>query len=263
MSMSHPSGQSMLHPRRTMHLTLVAALMLLLGCSVTPTPRLPLYLSEPVTGTDIALRQWEPPVQDRIHAALLVRWDSSFQEAAPPTSEDLFQSLVQRLRLHIETALPVKIVTVLEPDLLAPGGGSSHIIQIAQERTVPYLIVGILSSVEMDSPLSIPLSLESVYVVGTRTENYTLAELALLDGADGRVLLYAQGRGYMRLDRPDGEQQSNLYPVIQRSEGESPIYPEPARAEDALREVTGGKALGQALYLFSERWNRRAERSGG
>ena len=241
----------------TAALLFVVTCGLLVGCALTPAAKLHLYLPDSLATADGTHERFEAVTQNQVHAALLLRWDSASPGSAPPVSEVLFQSMVERLRLQIEKEIPIKVVTVLEPDLIEPGSGSSRIIQIAQEGSVPYLIVGILSSVEIDSPLSVPLSLESVYVLGTRTENYTLAELALLDGGDGRVLLYAQGRGYMRLDRPDGEQQSNLYPVIQRSEGESPIYPDPVRAEDVLRGVTGREALEQAVHLLKDAWKRK------
>ncbi len=228
------------------------------GCALTPPAKLSLYLPHSLAATDGTRERFEAPPEDRIQAMLLLHWNSSSPDSAPPVSEALLQSLVERLQHQIEKEFPIKVVTVLEPALIEPGGGSSRIKQVARERSVPYVVVAILSSLEMESYLSLPVVPDSGYLPGTRTENHTLAELALLDGASGRVLLYAQGRGYMRLDRPDGGQQTIFYPVIQRSDGESRTYPDPGQADDVLRAVTGSEELAQAVHTLKDSWKRKS-----
>ncbi len=233
----------------------VVLFVLQVGCGASPAAKFPLYLSDAAATTEGKLDRAHVPLPDPFESALLVRWDASSPGSGPPPSAALLESFVARLRSKIESEFPIKITAVLDPDLIKPGTGSSRIIEIARERSAPYLLVAILSSLETESPVFLPLIPDTVRVMGTRTENHALAEFAVLQGKTARVLFYAEGHSYMRLDRLEGGQQSTRYPVIQRYEGETGIYPEPSQAEDTLRLVTAGEALEQALQRLQGWWN--------
>jgi hypothetical protein len=100
-------------------------------------------------------------------------------------------------------------------------------------------------------------------VSGFETNNYALAELALLEVQTGRVVAKAEGQAWSTLNHLYAPVKSNSYPVIHRSLRIAPIYPKEENAKEVLRSIAGDEALEQAVLDLQRQWKKAAEASVG
>lgn len=241
----------------------VILLLMLSSCSTAPGPRLDAYLG-PVS-------QAEPPEAEvklsvpegGFPAALVVLNDASGPNAAPKLSDETLTDLTKRLRLLAERNFPIRVTRVIKPDAIEPRGEPGQFVELARAQGAGYLLLAIFSGVENEVPSQLPLQgfqqggLSRGTVLGYQAENYALVELALLDGESGRPLVAADGRAWSTLERLNVPIESNVYPVVRRSQRVEPIYPPEDRAKDVMRGVSADEAIDQAVMHFNDEWKKR------
>jgi len=224
------------------------------GCSFENTPkRLSAYLtSVPVPKTTPAAKV--PLPTTKISAALVVINDHGFQKSAPALQPSTLQVLGEHLQSVLEKQLPIQLATAVYPEALQPTGSPDQFVSLAKEQGVPYLLLAILSSSELEVSDRFPLggSLQGSgglgWLVGYRAENYARLELALIDVQTGQLVVSTDGQAWAVLERLAVPLDSNVYPVVRRDLTQPPIYPNTEEdAFETLRWVAGQDAITQAV----------------
>ncbi len=247
------------------HILMVGGLLVLAlngACSFfdnTPK-RLPGYLT-PVSATgEPAVTGTTLPLGD-ITGALVVLNDTGFQKSAPGLRAGTLENLGGYLQEEIHKQLPIQLSSVVYPDGLKPNGSADQFIQLAKDHGVPYLLLAVLSSSEWEVPDRFPLGgfqqagLRGGGLVGYRAENYARLELALLDGQTGRPVVTTDGQAWATLERLAVPLESNVYPVVRRSQMQPPIYPNSEEdAFETLRWISGKDAIAQAVMHLEMAW---------
>ena len=230
---------------------------LLGGCVSTPE-RLPAYL-----GVDKDPRTTISPLEipaKGLKAGLVVIYDTTDPDSAPALSEPILSDLTHRLKDRLAENFTIMGEPVVHSGTLAPNGNPEQFVQLAKGQNSPFLLLAIFSSSEVETPTQLPIggSLQGGGgrggVLGFQAENYALAELALLDGKTGAILIRAKGQAWSILERLNVPVESNVYPVVRRSLLPMPIYPTEETAFDTLRGVAANDAMEQALMHFKEAW---------
>jgi hypothetical protein len=238
--------------------------LLLAGCSQHPIARMDSYLGLSTQGGTAITAAPVDKAAGPFVVALLVINDTSAQDSAPALSDKARAFLTDQVRRRVETALPIRIVTVLAGTEVALPHHSQQLRQLAQERAVPYLLLALFSSAESEVPTYLGLDGSPEQggrrptVPGFEANNYALAELALVDVATGQLVARADGRAWSQLLRLSVPIKSNVYPVIHRSLRTAPIYPPEDQAKDVLRSIAGDEALEQAVMHLQESWAKRS-----
>ncbi len=246
-------------------LTVVGLLVLVLNgaCSFNNTPkRLPVYLTPmPATG-EAAVKGNTLPLGD-ITGVLVVINDTGFQESAPGLQPGTLQNLGGYLQEEVHKQLPIQLSSVLYPDGLKPNGSADQYIQLAKDHDVPYLLLAILSSSEVEVSDRFPLGGTQGggggrgWLVGWRAENYARLELALLEVQSGKLVVSKDGQAWAVLERLAVPMESNVYPVVRRAQIQAPIYPNSeGDAFDTLRWVSGQDAIAQAVMHLGGAWEK-------
>ena len=246
-------------------LTVVGLLVLVLNgaCSFNNTPkRLPVYLTPmPATG-EAAVKGNTLPLGD-ITGVLVVINDTGFQESAPGLQPGTLQNLGGYLQEEVHKQLPIQLSPVLYPDGLKPNGSADQYIQLAKDHGVPYLLLAILSSSEVEFSDRFPLGGTQGggggrgWLVGWRAENYARLELALLEVQSGKLMVSKDGQAWAVLERLAVPMESNVYPVVRRAQIQAPIYPNSeGDAFETLRWVSGQDAIAQAVMHLGEAWKK-------
>jgi hypothetical protein len=246
-------------------LTVVGLLVLVLNgaCSFNNTPkRLPVYLTPmPATG-EAAVKGNTLPLGD-ITGVLVVINDTGFQESAPGLQPGTLQNLGGYLQEEVHKQLPIQLSPVLYPDGLKPNGSADQYIQLAKDHGVPYLLLAILSSSEVEFSDRFPLGGTQGggggrgWLVGWRAENYARLELALLEVQSGKLMVSKDGQAWAVLERLAVPMESNVYPVVRRAQIQAPIYPNSeGDAFETLRWVSGQDAIAQAVMHLGGAWEK-------
>lgn len=246
-------------------LTVVGLLVLVLNgaCSFNNTPkRLPVYLTPmPATG-EAAVKGNTLPLGD-ITGVLVVINDTGFQESAPGLQPGTLQNLGGYLQEEVQKQLPIQLSSVLYPDGLKPNGSADQYIQLAKDHGVPYLLLAILSSSEVEFSDRFPLGGTQGggggrgWLVGWRAENYARLELALLEVQSGKLVVSKDGQAWAVLERLAVPMESNVYPVVRRAQIQAPIYPNSeGDAFETLRWVSGQDAIAQAVMHLGGAWEK-------
>jgi hypothetical protein len=246
-------------------LTVVGLLVLVLNgaCSFNNTPkRLPVYLTPmPATG-EAAVKGNTLPLGD-ITGVLVVINDTGFQESAPGLQPGTLQNLGGYLQEEVQKQLPIQLSSVVYPDGLKPNGSADQYIQLAKDHGVPYLLLAILSSSEVEFSDRFPLGGTQGggggrgWLVGWRAENYARLELALLEVQSGKLVVSKDGQAWAVLERLAVPMESNVYPVVRRAQIQAPIYPNSeGDAFDTLRWVSGQDAIAQAVMHLGGAWEK-------
>lgn len=234
--------------------------MVLGGCSQYPLPRMDHYLGGAGEGARLAQTVQPGRLHGAINAGLLLIHDASVERSAPALSDGAKAFLSNQVRERVEAATPIRLVqvlTVADPSLPQDQGALAR---LAREQGLTHLLVALFSSAESEVPAYLPLTGDPEQgggrpkVPGYEAINYALAELALIDAADGQMVARSQGRAWTRLNRLNVPIKSNAYPVIHRSLRVAPIYPPEADAKDILRSIAGDEALEQAVAKLEEAW---------
>ena len=232
------------------------------GCAANVQPKLPNYLGtgslqEPSHASMLSHMQQG----DRLSAGLVIINDTSSSQSAPALSQDYFASFAKELQYQLEHQFPVTVVKVLESSEIPSSNGEPQLGQLGKSHGLDFLVVAILSSSEVEYSDRLPLggSLQGMggrsLVVGFRSENYALVELALLDVKTQQPVVHVEGNARATLERLDIPLGSNVYPVVRRAQLIAPIYPTEEGAHDTLRIVAADDALKQAFMHLSEVWN--------
>ena len=106
----------------------------------------------------------------------------------------------------------------------------------------------------MESPATFEVEVGSQSLEGTTTQNFSLVEIALLDGRTGAVLMRAEGREWARLNRLNAGAGAYNYPTITRDDGRPLSWWQIRDPYEALRVSTGVEALEEALVRFERAW---------
>ncbi len=249
------------------HILMVVGLLVLVlngACSsFDNTPkRLPAYLTPvPVSKATTVAKALLP--RTKVSAALVVINDHAFQKSAPALRPGTLQDLGERLQSALKKQLPIQLVTLVYPEALQPTGSSDQFVSLAKEHGVPYLLLAIVSSSEVEVSDHFPLggSLEGGggrgWLVGYRAENYARLELALLEGHTGKLVVSTDGQAWAVLERLAVPMESNVYPVVRRAQTQPTIYPNSEEdAFETLRWVSGQDAIAQAVMHLEEAWNK-------
>ncbi len=237
--------------------------MMLSACSSSPAPRMEAYLGPALQAGDSKVDAKLSVPDGGFAAALVVLNDPSGPNAAPKLSDESLTALTQRLQVLTERNFPIRISKVLRPDTIEPRGEPRQLVDLAQAEGADYLLLAIFSGAETEVPTQLPLQgntqggLGRGGVLGYIAENYALVELALLDSATGRPLVAADGRAWSTLERLNVPVESNVYPVVRRSQRIPPIFPTEENAKDVMRAVSADEAMDQVLMHFNDIWKER------
>ncbi len=248
------------------HLSFITLLLFPLhfaGCSFDNTPkRLMAYLSPPTPQAQIGSTTAIPVNQ--VTGALVVLNDTGFEKSAPELRKGTLKNLGEHLKSELEKQLPIRLSSVVYPEAMSPKGSSEVFIKLAKEEGVPYLLVAVLSSSELEVfdrfPLGgyqQPTGMRGGGLPGYRVENYARLELALLDAKTGQPVVATDGQAWATLERLVVPLESNVYPVVRRPQTQPPIYPNSeGEAFETLRWVSGQDAIAQAVMHLEEIWRK-------
>ncbi len=237
-----------------------------LGCSLDNTPkRLPAYLPQPtgLSGGGVEKMAFQA---EGVTAVLVVLNDSGFNEkSAPALRRGTLENLGELLKTEIQKQVPIQITSVLYPEGLQANHSADQFIQLAKAQNVPYLLLAVLSSSEWEVFDRFSLAgdqqqgtgMRGMGMPGYRVENYARLELALLDARTGQPVVTTDGQAWAYLERLVVPLESNLYPVVRRSQTQPPIYPNSVGEEyETLRWVSGQDAIAQAVMHLEILWKK-------
>jgi len=233
------------------------------GCSLDNTPkRLAAYLPQPAGQAGVVEKIAIPA--EGVTSVLVVLNDSGFEKSAPKLNRGTLENLGERMKTEIQKQLPIQINSVVYPDDVQPNRSADQFIQLAKEQHVPYLLLAVLSSSELEVfdrfPLGgyqQPTGMRGGGLPGYRVENYARLELALLDAKTGQPVVATDGQAWATLERLVVPLESNVYPVVRRPQTQPPIYPNSeGEAFETLRWVSGQDAIAQAVMHLEEIWRK-------
>ena len=87
-----------------------------------------------------------------LDAALLFINDTTAPDSAPPLSSPILSLLTDLLQAQVKRIFPIRVVTVLEADRISPTGDVQQFARLNKEHQVPYLVLAIFSSSELEAP---------------------------------------------------------------------------------------------------------------
>lgn len=247
---------------RLMTVALFLSGMFLTSCSEKPLPRMDNYLGVVGQGQRSAVSLQAEKASGPFDAGLFLFNDTSAEGSAPALSDRAKAFLADQVRQRIEATTPIRVVKVLTVADPSQRQDRLTLARLAKEQGLSYLLVALFSSAESEVPANLPLTGDPEQgggrpgVPGFQAVNYALAELALIQAADGEVIARSDGRAWSRLNRLYVPVKSNAYPVIHRSLRVAPIYPPEDQAKDILRSIAGDEALEQATYKLEQAWPR-------
>jgi hypothetical protein len=239
--------------------TLGLVMFTLVACaSAAPPTRLGAYLGDMQYGTG----ERTPPVAAQMRAGLIVVADTSAPDAAPGLPDEAVNRVGESLRDQINQFLPsIRIESLVAADGLLPGE-SAKLMALAAQHSFDYLAVAVLSSTEQEYPMTVFLGWTSHSQPGYRRDNWSLAELALLDAKTGHVVLRAEGRAMATLDRPTAPGINQWYPVIylRPQDPERRIWPPTyVGAPNTLRVVAMNQAVKRLVINLQDAWIQKRE----
>lgn len=246
----------MAQARRAISVALLGCLVLA-GCSQKPVARMDSYLG--VAGQGGVYVQADR-VTGPLEVGLLLVNETSAEGSAPALSEEAKGYLTNQVSQRVAKTTPIRVVKVLTAADNAQPQDQQALARLAKEQGVSHLLLALFSSAESEIPLMLPFTADPEQgggrpkALGFEANNYALAELALLDTANGQVIARSDGRAWTRLNRLNVPVKSNGYPVIHRSLRVAPIYPQEENAKDVMRSVAGDEALEQAIYKLEQAW---------
>ena len=216
--------------------------MLLSSCGGgAPTPRLPAYLG-PAIAHDTGASEGQIPARIKTQGVgFLLISDSTTPQSAPPLTASLLNVLENRIRQHIESDLSIQVMEAIPTDLLSSQGGIVDLQEWGKTKQVAQVFVVILSSREQENLTVLGEERMMTQMPGIEVDNFSLAEIALVDISTGQVKIQAQGESVESMEQL-------LVPFGDR---ENPQH----SPRDLLRANAAQKALDQAFGRFKEKWN--------
>lgn len=236
------------------------------GCATgAPPNRLGAYLEGP---SEQVAQTTGKASQGPMRAGLVVLSDTSAPDAAPALPDETVNRLAETLQQDINRFLPsIKIESLVSAEGIGPGE-TGKLRELGVKQGLAYLAVAVLSSTEQEYPMTLFLGWTSHAQPGYRRDNWSLAELALLEVESGRIVLKAEGRGMATLDRPAAPGINQWYPVIylRPQDPERRWWPPTyAGAPNTLRVVAMNQAVKRLVTSLQDAWieKRQAELGQG
>lgn len=241
---------------------LLLSFCLLLTACVAPSPAGRLGQYVPETGQGPAGDQ-RLPLERPLHVSLVLVPDSGGPDAAPSLPDDAIRKVGEDLRAAVSRGYPLIIDRVVHGTEIPPEIFQGHRwVDLAARLGTSYVLLAVLTSTEQEYPASLFLGWTTHRQPGFRRDNWSLAEAALIDGATGRVLLHAEGRGWATLDSPTAPGISQWYPVIylRPQDPERRIWPPTYEgAPVTLRLVAMEQAVLRLATGLQQAWIRQRE----
>jgi len=239
---------------------LALGLLVLASCaSATPPSRLASYIGqEAVSGQIVA----EVPALRPIRTALVVISDTAAPDAAPALPEEAVRRVAETLQAELSRITPFAIETIIPNEGITPGGDPAQLAELGKRHGVDYLTAVVLSSTEVEYPMTIFLGWVSHSQPGFRCDNWSLVEAAVVDVKAGKTLVQAEGRGWATLDRPAAPGINQWYPVIWKRPLEPnwrwwpPSY---EAAPTTLRVIAMNEAVKRVVSNLQRAWIERLE----
>lgn len=248
-----------------MLITLLIFFLSVSGCAFETTPkRLMAYLPPPSTQAhSVSTTKEELPAHE-VTAALIVLNDTSFEKSAPELRRGTLQHLGEQLKTELEKHLPIRVSSLVFPEGVFPQDSSEVFGQVAEEEGVPSLLIAVFSSTERELFIHLPLGglqsggMRSTGIPGFRAENFSRLEIAVLDAQTGQPVVMTDGQATATLERLAVPMESNVYPVVRRTQTQPPIFPNSeGEAFETLRWVSGKDAIAQAVMHLEQLWKKQ------
>ena len=246
-----------------MHGFIMRAVLLIVAfsfsaCASTMTPsRIGDYVSkdEKVPTNSVITMPDQLPVQ----AGLLVIADKADPGSGPGLPDEALARFREDLRQELGHDLPFTIKHLIQADDITPnrtGGDLPQFRELGKKHDAEYLALVVVSSTEQEYPTDLDLGVDTHAVPGLRTDNWTLAEFALVDLNTGQTMMQAQGQGWATLDRPNVPGLSQRYPVVYvRPGSRHAVWPPTWEgAPNTLRVVSLNLAGKDLVYRLSHVW---------
>lgn len=239
---------------------LMLGLLVLAACAAEPPSRLASYIGqEAVNGQVVAA----VPAQRPIRAGLVVISDTAAPDAAPALPDEAVHRLAETLQAEISrTSSAFAIEKIIPNEGITPGGDPAQLAELGKRHGVDYLVTVVLSSTEVEYPLTIFLAWTAHSQPGFRCDNWSLVEAAVVDVNAGKTVVHAEGRGWATLDRPAAPGINQWYPVI----WQRPLEPNwrwwPPSYEAApttLRVIAMNQAVKRVVSNLQHAWIERLE----
>lgn len=247
-------------------ITLLLFFLSVSGCAFENTPkRLMAYLPPPsAQAQSVSTTKEELPAHE-VTGALVVLNDTSFEKSAPELRKGTLQHLGEQLKTELEKHLPIRVSSLVFPEGMSPEDSSEMFAHVAEEEGVPYLLIAVLSSTEREAFSRLPLGgfqqsggMRSVGLPGYRAENFSRLELAVWNAQTGQPVVMTDGQATATLERLAVPMESNVYPVVRRTQTQPPIFPDSeGEAFETLRWVSGKDAIAQAVMHLEEVWRKK------
>jgi hypothetical protein len=234
------------------------AMVVVVACATPPPSRLSQYLGP---SADVTVPEGRLPEQRPLRAALVVVSDTSARDAAPSLPDEALDRVAANLKDQFNSFLPIMIEAILPADSLTPGD-PGRLRELGTRHRVDYLLIAVLSSTEREYPMYVFLGWTSHMQPGLRRDNWSLAEVALIDLSSGRTLLKAEGRGWATLDRPTAPGINQWYPVVWlRPQEPNRRYwpPTYAGAPITLRVIAMNEAIKRLVINLQDAWIRQRQ----
>jgi hypothetical protein len=231
-------------------------LSLALACSAVPPSRMDAYLNPSAQEATGVPAKPTSPQASALTVGLLVINDTTAGDSAPPLSPEGLTVFTDQVRTQITQQFPINIEKVLPSTGFVASSQAEQFVLASREAGVAYLLLVLLSSTEMESPATFEVEAGSQSLEGTTTQNFSLVEIALLDGRTGAVLMRAEGREWARLNRLNAGAGAYNYPTITRDDGRRLSWWQIRDPYEALRVSIGVEALKETLVHFERAWKK-------
>lgn len=233
--------------------------LLLLGLTAcaaqVPTSRLDPWIGAlPSTSSPAAL-----PTERPLRVSLIFLEPNSVQ-SDPVLPEEVRKRVADQLREEIARGFPLVIERTIPSGEFKASSGVADLIAYGKERGIRYLMAVMISSEEQEYPVSLFLGWTTHRQPGFRLDNWSLAEAALIDVDQERVVLRAEGRAWATLDRPSAPGINQWYPVIylRPQDPERRIWPPTYEgAPITLRMVSAMQAAKRLALNIQLAWNEK------
>ncbi len=237
-------------------------ILLMTACAAgVPPSRLGMYLGPTARETGAS----SPTIpSSSMRAGLVVISDTGAPDAAPALPDEAVNRVAESLQQDLNRFLPiVKIDAILSADGIGPGE-LGKIRDLGAKQGFDYVAVALLSSTEQEYPMTLFLGWTSHAQPGYRRDNWSLAELAVVEVKTGQTVLRAEGRGMATLDWPAAPGINQWYPVIylRPQDPERRWWPPTyVGAPNTLRVVAMNQAVKRLVLGLQDAWiqKRQAE----
>ncbi|MEQ1794472.1 MAG: hypothetical protein ABL970_09805 [Nitrospira sp.] len=235
------------------------------GCmALSPGPRLDQYVGSAAPAASDS-KNTSLSQGGVLNAGLIVIHDATGNRADESVLEHSRKFLTDQSHRLIESRLPIRLVSVLEPPQVAHSWKALELWhRQLREQRLTYALVALFSNDQTDTPDTLLMDGSQEgggamgRILGVTTTDFALAELAFLELTDRglQVVARAEGRDSATLERLANGFETNAYPSIRRSGRIARIVPpsDEAMAKDMLRGLASSDALERAITHLEAQW---------